>query len=169
MSKQPKQELIEEVFGKDANLYTDALGVMQNASSNEIEKAYFEKWQKARHRLTPNLPTKERLEINKRLEALLIAYRILSNPILRSKYNEMMVDTEAELHELPARDSPSFSRKAVKSTGSASSEFSYSAKSTKDMLRGSPRNGMRNKLKNSYGEYCIDNLVQMNSAKTQRF
>jgi len=151
MSKQPKQKLIEEVFGKDANLYNDALRVSQKASSSEIEKAYFREWQQARNMLTPNLPVRERDEINKRLEALLIAYRILSNPVLRSKYNEMMVDTDVELKEVPQKDaSPSTLTERQKKLALGSHEFSYSARSTKDVLNKSPKSKKRNGIERSH-------------------
>lgn len=153
MSRQPKQKLIEEVFGKDANLYTDALRVKPKASGPQIEKAYFREWQNARNKLTPNLPIQERNEINKKLEALLIAYRILSNPTLRSKYNEMMTDTDAELKQVPLSESPSLSGEEPKHTNLESSDLSYSARSTKEMLKTSSRKVTKNELARSHDEY----------------
>lgn len=87
-----KQKLIEEVFGKDANLYSDALFVDPGASDRDIEQAYLSQWQATRKKLTPGLDPRQAEFIEKKLEALLIAYRILSNPELRSRYNDMMTE-----------------------------------------------------------------------------
>lgn len=86
-----KQQLIEEVFGVDANLYVDALCIDQYASEKEIEKAYLRQWQIARKELTLHDEDKQEL-VQKKLEALLLAYRILSNSELRKRYDDMLTE-----------------------------------------------------------------------------
>lgn len=87
-----KQQLIEEVFGADANLYADALCIDQFASEKEIEKAYLRQWQVTRRELTSGLSVDQQDLVQKRLEALLLAYRILSSPELRAKYDDMLTE-----------------------------------------------------------------------------
>lgn len=131
-----KQELIEAVFGKDANLYTDALGVHPTATESEIEQAYLKHWQDARQMLTPRLDVEEQEVIQKRLEGLLVAYRILSNEQLRAKYDEMLSEINV------AGGGPSSSSSA----NAGGTDFSFSSSSASSSRRG------RRKSKNSFSK-----------------
>lgn len=135
-----KQELIESVFGKDANLYTDALGVHPTASESEIEQAYLKQWQDTRQMLTPNLDVEEQDVIQKRLEGLLVAYRILSNEQLRAKYDEM-------LSEINVASGPSSS-----SANAGGTDFSFSSSSA------SSRRGRRSKNSFSKGSTALESF-----------
>lgn len=138
-----KQELIEEVFGKDANLYTDALGVHPTATESEIEQAYLKQWQDTRQMLTPHLDVDEQDVIQKRLEGLLVAYRILSNEQLRAKYDEML--SEINVVAGAGGGLPSSSKSSANGGGT---DFSFSSSHS---ASSSSRRGRR-ESKNSFSK-----------------
>ena len=135
-----KQQLIEDVFGKDANLYRDALFINEHASGEEVEQAYLQQWQQTRQMLKPGLAKSETTHIEMRLEGLLIAYRILSNPELRVKYDDMLLEMSST-NSSHKNNAPQHQTSALKSISEMKTERSIQ---NATQAKISPRNKTKN-------------------------
>jgi len=83
-------------FSKSANLYSDVLNIDQNADSSEILRAYHIQWQNLKSALN-SAETEFDKEVEKRkLDALHSTYKILSNSLHRSKYNNLLDEVHQE-------------------------------------------------------------------------
>jgi len=88
MSQQ--HEVIEYAFGKKANLYSDVLSVPADAGPAQIQSAFFDRRYELYEVLSKEdeLSPTERHVAERRMDAVVAAFRILSNPKLRSEYDE---------------------------------------------------------------------------------
>lgn len=88
MSQQ--HEVIEYAFGKNANLYSDVLSVPADAGPAQIQSAFFDRRYELYEVLSKEdeLSPTERHVAERRMDAVVAAFRILSNPKLRSEYDE---------------------------------------------------------------------------------
>lgn len=86
-------DVIQYAFGANANLYSDVLSVPPDALQAEIQSAFFDRryelyevLSKEENALTPT----ERHFAERRMDAIVAAYRILSNPSTRAEYDEVL-------------------------------------------------------------------------------
>lgn len=90
-------EVIDEAFGPTADLYKDVLGVKSNASSDQIQRAYFERRNELFELLAESeaSPTQDsatanrRFEAERKMDAIVMSLRILGNSDLRARYDDI--------------------------------------------------------------------------------
>ena len=87
-------DVIQYAFGANANLYSDVLSVPPDALQPQIQSAFFDRryelyevLSKDENALTPT----ERHFAERRMDAIVAAYRILSNPSTRAEYDEALL------------------------------------------------------------------------------
>lgn len=88
--------VIDEAFGPNSDLYQDVLGVKQSASPSRVERAYFDRRDELFRLLSDmdNSPPREktasyRFQAEKKMDAVVMAGRILSDPELRLQYDDI--------------------------------------------------------------------------------
>jgi len=94
-----KLSSIENVYGPNANIYTDVLKVKQNATSSEIREAFFclryDVYQKLEGTTNDNtanaLTSDERKEVEEKMDAITSAYYILSDANRRKGYDASLL------------------------------------------------------------------------------
>ncbi len=92
--------LIDETYGKRADLYRDVLKVPKTASADEIQLAYFDRRSElfallgkidAKARNSQNVDER-RYMAEKKMDSVVFALRILGDPSLRKAYNKVRMD-----------------------------------------------------------------------------
>ena len=112
-------EITEVAYGPDADVYEDVLRVRQDASEEEIQSAFmdrrfelYEALQDASMLASRSVKTKngkvltlsERHFIEKKMDALIACFRMLSNPIRRGEYDSTLRSKKQQYRNL--QDSP---------------------------------------------------------------
>mmetsp|Transcript_9106 Transcript_9106/g.25633 ORF Transcript_9106/g.25633 Transcript_9106/m.25633 type:complete len:513 (+) Transcript_9106:153-1691(+) len=138
-------DVIEYAFGPSANLYGDVLSVPHDAEQPQIQSAFFDRryelyeiLSKEENALTPT----ERHFAERRMDAIVAAYRILSNPQTRAEYDEVLILSASALGE----DKQAKGGKGSKGTSSSSARPSESSHSTPPGKRGRSRSLLRKAL-----------------------
>ena len=83
-------DVIQYAFGANADLYRDVLSVPPDAPPTQIKSAFFDRRYELYEVLgrEDELTPTERHFAEQRMDAIVAAYRILSNPSLRAEYDE---------------------------------------------------------------------------------
>lgn len=149
---QDDAQVIQYAFGTNANLYSDVLSVPPDAQQKQIQSAFFDRRYemyeilKKENELTPT----EQHFAQRRMEAIIAAYRILSDPSARAEYDEILagaVGPPATAKETPRRDR---GKAAPKSDNLASpSKLGRSKSLLKKALHVSPLSRSRSRVKRS--------------------
>jgi len=97
------KKLIHHAYGKDASIYEDVLRIPRNSSKEEIDSAFFDRRyelyeairQNSNEKNCDNNSDNSILENTKKLceqkmDALVLAYRILSDPLKRNEYDAFL-------------------------------------------------------------------------------
>jgi curved DNA-binding protein CbpA len=93
----PNLFVIDEAFGPSADLYLDVLGVQPNASNGQIQHSYFDRREELFRLLNDidedqeqdSIATSHRFHAERKLDAVVVAMRILGDPELRVEYDDM--------------------------------------------------------------------------------
>jgi hypothetical protein len=93
----PNLLVIDEAFGPSADLYVDVLGVQPNASNGQIQHSYFDRREELFRLLNDidedqeqdAITASHRLHAERKLDAVVVAMRILGDPELRIEYDDM--------------------------------------------------------------------------------
>lgn len=93
-------EVINEAFGPTADLYKDVLGVKSNASSDQIQRAYFERRNELFELLaeSESSPTQDtavatrRFQAERKMDAIVMSLRILGNSDSRARYDDIRAE-----------------------------------------------------------------------------
>jgi hypothetical protein len=93
----PNLLVIDEAFGPSADLYVDVLGVQPNASNGQIQHSYFDRREELFRLLNDidedqeqdSITTSHRLHAERKLDAVVVAMRILGDSELRIEYDDM--------------------------------------------------------------------------------
>ena len=89
--------VIDEAFGPTSDLYTDVLGVKSNASSEQIQRAYFERRNDLFGLLADmdaeveqdSITESHRFHAERQLDAVVMTLRILGDANARSAYDDL--------------------------------------------------------------------------------
>jgi hypothetical protein len=93
----PNLLVIDEAFGPSADLYVDVLGVQPNASNGQIQHSYFDRREELFRLLNDidedqeqdAITASHRLQAERKLDAVVVAMRILGDHELRVEYDDM--------------------------------------------------------------------------------
>jgi hypothetical protein len=93
----PNLLVIDEAFGPSADLYVDVLGVQPNASNGQIQHSYFDRREELFRLLNDidedqeqdSITASHRLHAERKLDAVVVAMRILGDSELRIEYDDM--------------------------------------------------------------------------------
>lgn len=93
----PNLLVIDEAFGPSADLYVDVLGVQPNASNGQIQHSYFDRREELFRLLNAidedqeqdSITASHRLRAERKLDAVVVAMRILGDAELRIEYDDM--------------------------------------------------------------------------------
>jgi hypothetical protein len=93
----PNLLVIDEAFGPSADLYIDVLGVQPNASNGQIQHSYFDRREELFRLLNDidedqeqdSVTASHRLHAERKLDAVVVAMRILGDSELRIEYDDM--------------------------------------------------------------------------------
>jgi len=98
--EEPKLDLIDEAFGPTADLYKDVLGVKPNVTAEQVQRAYFDRRNEL-FRLLADIDADEeqdsitashRFHAERKMDAVVMAFRILGDPELRLQYDDLRVE-----------------------------------------------------------------------------
>eukprot|EP00543_Licmophora_paradoxa_P000287 CAMPEP_0202455198 /NCGR_PEP_ID=MMETSP1360-20130828/12793_1 /ASSEMBLY_ACC=CAM_ASM_000848 /TAXON_ID=515479 /ORGANISM="Licmophora paradoxa, Strain CCMP2313" /LENGTH=330 /DNA_ID=CAMNT_0049074731 /DNA_START=228 /DNA_END=1220 /DNA_ORIENTATION=+ len=127
-------EIIDQAFGRDADLHTDVLRISRDAHDGEIQHAFFERRKeiyKILNQIKDNdedfLPQRRFAE--RRMDGIVMAFRVLKDPNLKEEY----------LKEQPNR----FQRKTLREKPTPSDDDN-STLHTKDINKGMGTDGINN-------------------------
>jgi hypothetical protein len=93
----PNLLVIDEAFGPSADLYVDVLGVQPNASTGQIQHSYFDRREELFRLLNDidgdqeqdSITASHRFHAERKLDAVVVAMRILGDSKLRLEYDDM--------------------------------------------------------------------------------
>jgi hypothetical protein len=93
----PNLLVIDEAFGPSADLYVDVLGVQPNASTGQIQHSYFDRREELFRLLDDidgdqeqdSITASHRFHAERKLDAVVVAMRILGDSKLRLEYDDM--------------------------------------------------------------------------------
>jgi hypothetical protein len=121
----PNLEVIYQAFGERADLYRDVLQVKSSATAEQIQMAYFDRRSELFALLASidseeeqdDITASHRFHAERKMDAVVMAVRILGDPQLRQEYDNVMVlqQTKKQPREPPSSTS-------VTSRGSSSRE-----------------------------------------------
>ena len=110
--------VIDEAYGRDADLYVDVLRISGLASQEDVKSAFFDRRSELFAILSKlsgddavdEITTSQRRFTEKRMDAVVMAYRVLKHPQLREEYN---AERQKRLQRRAAvyRASPTVSKK----------------------------------------------------------
>lgn len=115
------ESVIEFTYGKNADLYEDVLKIESDAKPNDIKAAFFDRRaelyeeisSKDKDALTPS----ERHFCEKKMDAIVLAFRILHNRETRRRYDNML------RKGLNKTDSSEFSKRMNETNGNSNNSF----------------------------------------------
>jgi hypothetical protein len=113
--------IIDEAYGAASDLYRDILRVNSNATPEQIQRAYFDRRNELFELLAnmdqedqDSITASHRFHAERKMDAVVMAMRILGDPILRIQYDDMRVERiqrDDEIGEIQTR-SPKSSRRS---------------------------------------------------------
>lgn len=102
----PNLEVIYQAFGEHADLYKDVLQVKSSATAEQIQMAYFDRRSELFALLASidseeeqdDITASHRFHAERKMDAVVMAVRILGDPQLRQEYDNVMVLRETKKH-----------------------------------------------------------------------
>mmetsp|Transcript_20896 Transcript_20896/g.45342 ORF Transcript_20896/g.45342 Transcript_20896/m.45342 type:complete len:322 (-) Transcript_20896:243-1208(-) len=86
---------VNEAFGEKADLYTDVLGIKPNASTDQIQQAYFARRDELFHVLAQmdqrgvDANSQKRFNVERQMDGVVMALRVLGDPDARMRYDSI--------------------------------------------------------------------------------
>ena len=102
----PNLEIIYQAFGEHSDLYKDVLQVKPSATAEQIQMAYFDRRSELFALLASidseeeqdDITASHRFHAERKMDAVVMAVRILGDPQLREEYDNVMVLKESKKH-----------------------------------------------------------------------
>jgi len=114
-SKRLDLQTIDDAFGKHSDLYEDVLQVAISANQEEIQLAYFDRRSelftilaKIDAKPPSDVTLAQRFRAEKKMDAVVLAVRILGDPSLRASYDRIRPQRLQQTESLPPRQSSSY-------------------------------------------------------------
>uniref|UniRef100_A0A7S2Y7N0 J domain-containing protein n=1 Tax=Entomoneis paludosa TaxID=265537 RepID=A0A7S2Y7N0_9STRA len=89
---------VNEAFGEKADLYTDVLAIRPNASTDQIQQAYFTRRDELFHVLAQmdqrgvDANSQKRYHVERQMDGVVMALRVLGDPDARMRYDSIRDD-----------------------------------------------------------------------------
>ena len=115
MAALPSLKVVDQAFGPHADLYNDVLHVKPSSASEEIQRAYFDR-RNDLFRMLSDLEedSPRRLIAERKMDAVVLAGRVLGDAEMRTQYDQIRRDRLAETPPRgPSRGPPSSARRAA--------------------------------------------------------
>lgn len=110
----PNLEIIYQAFGEHSDLYKDVLQVKSSATAEQIQMAYFDRRSELFALLASidseeeqdDITASHRFHAERKMDAVVMAVRILGDPQLREEYDNVMVLKETKKHSSNKKHHP---------------------------------------------------------------
>lgn len=151
----PNLEVIYQAFGEHADLYKDVLQVKSSATAEQIQMAYFDRRSELFALLASidseeeqdDITASHRFHAERKMDAVVMAVRILGDPQLRQEYDNVMILRQTKKHPKEPPSSSGASRSS--STREPDGVYAGISNPHGEDMPSSPRRGTRSPKRRS--------------------